>query len=325
MKKPILLFVSFLVPSFLAVAQPAAVQQLENTQRVQEQQQLFKYQADQNAPELYSGENEDMGPQRILKLKARHKYFDGTVDSQFFYTSNARLAQNAEDSSIWVNTAEAAFTPPNYKILSYDVATRAGVRAQWYNYGLEDSNTPLNIFDFHAQTAFAEESFAPWQHWRFFFGMEATRLLTQPDYDEFYKELAPNWGVTRFFPMGDDKLFLISYKGYYRITDQPSTGLFLSPATDRTDHTLNFAYSQQLGGNFVVTPFYRFQYTAFTAGPDRNDYFNTVGVFLTYNINKYASARTFFDFEKKQTDNNILSSDYDKFDVGLGATLNIRF
>jgi hypothetical protein len=325
MKKVTFLLIALSASTFLGVAQPAAVQQLENTQRVQEQQQFLKYKADEKAPELYSGENEDMGPQQILKVKPRHQYFSGTLDSQFFYTSNARLDENPEDSSIWVNTAEAAFTPPNYKFLSYDVATKIGVRAQWYNYSLEDSSTGLDIFDFHAQTAYAEESFSPWEQWRFYFGLEATRLLTQPDYDEFYKELAPNWGVTRYFPIGNDKLFLVGYRGYYRITDQSTSGPFLSQVTDRADHTLYVSYSQQFAKNFVVTPFYHFQYTGFTSGVDRNDYFNMAGVFLTYNISKCASVRTFFDFENKQTDNDVLSSDYDKYEAGVGVTLDIRF
>ena len=307
------------------MAQPAAVKQLESTQRLQEQQQFLKYHTGDSTPELYSGENEDMGPQRILTLKPRHQYFDGVLDSQYFYTSNARLAENSEDSTIWVNTAEASFVPPNYKLGKVEFAPRVGVRAQWYNYALEDSKSPLSIFDFHAQTAFAEQDFTAWELWRFSMGFEATRLLTQPDYDEFYKELAPKWGVTRTFPLADDKMIMIGYQGYYRITDQSTSGPFLSPTTDRMDNILTASYSQQFAKKFVVTPFYRFQYTHFTVGPDRNDYFNMVGVFLSYSFNKYASARTFFDFENKQTDNHILSSDYDKYDVGLGVTLEVKF
>jgi len=325
MKHAIILSISILAFDFLAVGQPAAVQQLESTKSLQEQQQFQKYRTGDSAPELYTGENEDMGPQRILTLKPRHKYFDATLDSQYFYSSNARLAQNSEDTMIWVNTAEASFMAPTYHLGKYEIASKIGVRAQWYNYALEDSKSPLSIFDFNAQTAYAEQSFSPWALWRFTAGLEATRLVTQPDYDEFYRELAPNWGVTRSIPIADDKLAFISYKGYYRIAEQPNLGPFVTPAVDRTDHTLTLAYSQQFATKFVVTPFYRFQYTHYTVGPDRNDYFNMVGVFLTYNFNTYASVRTFFDFENKQTDNSLLSSDYDKYEVGLGATLDIKF
>ncbi len=324
MKNTTILF-AFLSTAVLVKSQPAAVQQLENTQRLQEQQQFLKYRTGEDAPQLYSGENEDMGPQRMLTLKPRHQYFEGILDSQYFYTSNARLANNSEDTMIWVNTAEAVFTPGNFHLGKYEIRSKIGVRGQWYNYALEDSKSPLSIFDFQAQTAYAEQSFSPWNLWQFSVGFEATRLLTQPNYNEFYKELAPNWGVTRTFPIADDKLLLIGYKGYYRITDQPTTGVFLTPAVDRTDHILTLAYSQQFATKFVVTPFYRFQYTGFTAGPDRNDYFNMVGVFLTYNFNKYTSARTFFDFEDKQTDNNLLSSDYEKYEVGLGVTIDVKF
>ena len=187
---------SLLLSSIFLYAQPVPVQQLESTVKLQEQQQrMLTLESGTLVPELYPGENEDVGTQRILKMKPRHQWFDGIVDSQFLYTSNARLDANPEGSSLWINGAEAAVLPPTFSVLKRDIATRAGVRVQWYNYDLEHSPSALSIFDFNAQTAFIEQSFAPADKWLATYGFEATQLLQQPTYDEIYKEYAPNWGA----------------------------------------------------------------------------------------------------------------------------------
>ena len=326
----------FLVGSFLVLssifiyAQPAPVQRVESTVKIEEQQRrMMTLEAGTLAPELYPGENEDVGTQRILNLKPRHQWFQGIVDSQFLYTSNARLANNSEGSALWINGAEASVTPKTFSLFKRDIATRAGIRLQWYNYDLNHSPSSLSIFDFHAQTAFIEQSFAPADKWLATYGLEATRLLQQPSYDEIYKEFAPNWGLSRSFPISKDKLFLISYKGFYRVSETiPTVAIpFLTTVgdlNDRTDHTLIFSYSQAIVPKLVVQPFYRVQYTHFTT-VSRNDFLNTVGVFLSYNICKNASVRTFVTYERRDTDNVALVSEYEKVDAGLGLTLNVRF
>ena len=51
-------------------AQPAAIQQLQNSQ-AQFQMPSLELRAGTNAPELYVGENDDIGPQRILKVNGQ--------------------------------------------------------------------------------------------------------------------------------------------------------------------------------------------------------------------------------------------------------------
>ena len=58
-------------------AQPAAVQQLQNNQIQRElQTPTTGLAVGTNAPELFPGENADVGPQRILRLNPRRIYFD---------------------------------------------------------------------------------------------------------------------------------------------------------------------------------------------------------------------------------------------------------
>ena len=118
-------------------AQPAALQQLQNDQITRQlQASLFGLTLGTNAPELYSGENLDVGPQRILRILPPHTYFDALFDSQTFFTDNANYAQQpfAVSSWVFVNTVDAAVTPPSIALGAGKLAVAAGLASQWYNY-----------------------------------------------------------------------------------------------------------------------------------------------------------------------------------------------
>jgi hypothetical protein len=96
-------------------AQPVNVQQFQNTQRtLQAQTPVGWNTTTTNAPELYPGEATDVGPQRILRLKPRAKYFNVMFDSQVFYSDNANFAEGSAiiGSAVFVNTAQGLFTTP---------------------------------------------------------------------------------------------------------------------------------------------------------------------------------------------------------------------
>jgi len=125
MNKVLFVASSFLLSSILLQAQPTPVQQVETTVKTQEQQrQMLHLEEGALAPELFPGENEDVGTQRILRLKPRHEWFEGIVDSQFLYTSNARLANGSEGSTLWINGVEAAITPKTFPVEKRNCHTR---------------------------------------------------------------------------------------------------------------------------------------------------------------------------------------------------------
>src|ERR1039458_7518970 len=128
-------------------AQPAAVQQLQNNQISRELQvPVTGLVAGTNAPELYRGENEDVGPQRILRLNPRRTDFDVLFDSQFFFSDNANFAQEPASiaSPVFVNTVQAAFAPSAVQFGSGKIAGAVGVARQWYNYG-DNRLAPLDF------------------------------------------------------------------------------------------------------------------------------------------------------------------------------------
>jgi len=112
---------------FSVSAQPVNVQQFQNTQQAQQlQTPLAGLQNATNAPELYRGENTDVGPQRILRLNPRPDYFNVFFDSQVSYSDNANFAEgkNIIGSAVFVNTVQAAFTPPAFKLGAGRLAPR---------------------------------------------------------------------------------------------------------------------------------------------------------------------------------------------------------
>jgi hypothetical protein len=307
-------------------AQPAAVQQLQNTELMQQQQNLLPALINgTNAPELYPGENADIGPQRILRVNPRPDFFDVLFDSQFFYTDNANFATGTNNlgSGVFVNTVQFAFTPPDLKWGNGKFAPSVGFVSQWYNY----ENSQMASFDFEAQIFFVSGKYSI-GNWLFGAGANYTRLLSQENYDQTYSEFLPAVSVQRIFPIGDKLLFAVSDQIGYHFTTVPTLFNSRADINDRLDEIVNATLSWQLTRKLVLQPYYRFQYsnyknnTAVTS--DRNDYLQTCGITLAYYFNKNLSARTFFNYSLKQSDDPSKLS-YHEIDGGLGASLDFKF
>jgi hypothetical protein len=321
---------------FSSRAQPAAVQQFQNTQQAQQQQTLLPgLTAGTNAPELYTGENTDVGPQRILRLNPRPDYFDVLLDSQVFYTDNANFddSLNKIHSVIFVNTVQALFTPPAIALGPGKFAPTLGVASQWYNYensamsSFDFKHNTMSSLDFEAQTLFFDGKYTVGK-WQFGGGLNYTRLVDQSFYDETYSEVMPTLGVQRVFAINDHLLLTISDQIDYHFTQVPSFFGSRTDVNDRFDDAITFTFSWQMTRHLVLQPYYRFQYSNYQENTlltsDRNDYLHTVGITLAYYFNKNVSLRAFFNYNRKQSDDPNTPA-YHELDGGLGASLDFKF
>jgi hypothetical protein len=283
-----------------------------------------------NAPELYQGENEDIGPQRILRVNrqtpaARNNYFDVTLDSQAFYSDNANFAGASAHIGSWVfvNTAQAAFAPPPMNAGPGKLAPVVGFSSQWYNY----ASTKMSPLDFNAQTAFVSLRYFL-GNWQFGPGVNYTRLLSQSGYHQTYQEWLPSYSLQRVFPIGDRMAFIAGDTVDYHFTSVPFVPGTRRDINDHLDDTVFLTFNWQATQHLIVQPFYRFQYSYYKnntlLATDRNDWLNSVGLTLVYSFNKYASLRTFFSYNTKSSDDNF-TAHYDELNGGLGATLDVRF
>jgi hypothetical protein len=325
-KRAIVVIIAGLAGALSLHAQPATVQQLENTrQMLQQQMPLPGLRGVTNAPDLYPGENEDVGPQRILRSNPRTKYFDVLLDSQVFYSDNANFAQDgfSMHSVVFVNTVQAAFIPPPMNVGPGKFFPTIGFSSQWYNY----ENNRLSTLDFNAQTAFAGARYAAGK-WQASAGVNYTRLLNQSAYDETYNEFLPAVSVQRFFPINDAMLLAIGDQVDYHFTEVPSVLGSRTDINDHLDNSVFLTFNWQVAARLVLQPFYRFQYSRYPNDTlltsDRNDFVNAVGISLLYNFSRYGSVRAFFNYNTKSSD-DALTAEYDELNSGLGASLNLKF
>jgi len=316
---------------------PGAVEQAQqNNLRRQTQQSLLEpFGGAETAPELFPGENADVGPQSILKIKPRRRYVDLLADWQYFYTSNTYLQERGNGSSpvetgLMVSTIQLALAPDPYPLFGKPFSPRIGFRHQWYNYGLEDSSRILPRLDFDAQTVFTDLRYNVSKTWRVEAGLDWNRLLTHwpssSDYTEFYREWAPRWGVTKWFPVNDKIFVNASYQGIYHFANSdPPINTSSRASNDRLDNILTVSYIHAFGQHFVAQPFYRFMVTEYThAQRSRTDQLHTLGFQAGWFFNDKLSVRAFISWDAKESSDPI-QPDYRKLDVGGGINFNYRF
>ncbi len=322
-----------LLPARLIAQPSAAVEQFQRTQSAPPLPKPLRLNLSTNAeaPELYPGENTDVGPQHILRVLRRKTYFELVADSQFLYTDNPFLSdQNKTRTSLFVNTVQAAFAPEPVWLGRAQLAAAIGFRSQWFNYDLDGNVGGLNRLDFNAQTAFLNARYqrGPWQ---LYAGFDYTRLVDQGSYKEAYREYAPSLGLLRFFPVNDSLVFIVGAQFNAHLTEVPLQGLPTRDVNDRYDGVLNVSCNYEIVPRLFLQPYYRFQYTWYPGYSDRaaaaisrNDTVNTFGASLIYYFHRNISARVFVSYEMKAADYS-QSFNYHKLDAGGGLAVSLRF
>lgn len=310
----------------LSHAQPAAVQQLQNNQLSQQlPAPATGLAASTNAPDLYTGENEDVGPQRILRLKPRSNYFNVVLDSQIFYSDNANFEASARaiGSAVFVNTVQAALTPPARKIGNGDFAAAIGFVSQWYNY----DNSRLESLDFNAETAFVSGKYNLGK-WQLGVGINLTRLVDQGDYAETYREFMPSLGIQRLIPINDRMFFALGDLVDYHLTEVPSVLGSRTDINDRLDNIASLTFTWMATSHLVIQPFYRFQYSYYQHDSltisDRNDYMHSFGLAAAYYFNQSLSLRAYYNYNRRQSDDKFTPA-YHEMNGGLGLAFDWKF
>ena len=312
---------------------PTAVQQQQNFQQNMEHQQpLISLKRGTNAPELYQGENADVGPQHVMRLLPQRTHFMVRADSQYLYSDNLLLTQhNKSPGTEFVNTIQAAFAPTAIKWGPGRFSPQIGYMSQWFNYGLGGPSTangggfPLDTVDFNVQTVYASAKYQFPRDWTAFMEFDYNRFLSQANYEEFYNEFVPMVGVQRLFQVTDKSLLAVSLQGDYhdsRSVNPPHD------SQDRADGIFSVSFAYQLTPHFVVQPYYRFQYTYFQYdslhNSGRNDYLNSFGLSFAYYFTPNLSLRVFANGDIKNGDDN-LAQKYHAYNVGADLAYSIRF
>jgi hypothetical protein len=330
-----------------ALAQNPAAGQQADAWRFQEKLQSANVSSNA-APELYSGETSDVGPQSLLELKPRRHFIRAFADEHLFYTDNIFLTDKGllvgtvqKGGDVLVSTLQVALAPDAFDVFGGKLSPEVGYQHQWFTYDMLNNDmvqiavfngtsatittVPIHFFDFNVQTVFGG---ATWRknNWDFSLGTDFRRFLDSGNYSEFYREIAPRWAAHYTFPLADNKSITVGYEGDYRFTTTPNA--FAGNAddyNDRTDHSLVIAGNWWLCPHAGLQPFYRFQYSSFTHVLfGRQDVLNSFGLALQLPFTRNIALRTFLSYDILQTDGNYVQS-YKKLDVGGGLNLSVRF
>ena len=309
------------------LAQPVTVQQLYlNQNNAQQQAPLPGLRSGTNAPEMYTGENSDVGPQHILRFNPRPKWFDVLLDSEVYYTDNANFATKSQSigSAVFLNTVQVALTPPPLDLGEGKLNGMVGFSSQWFNYN-DRAMAPL---DFDAQTILVGLRYSLGK-WQANVGANYTRLLSQPDdYNETYNEYLPSASLQRFIVFNDKMLLAVGDQVDYHFTHVPTIFSQPTEVNDHLDNIIFFTFNWQITQKFSFQPFYRFQYSYYPMDTlnvsYRDDYMNSMGITLIYTFNKYISARAFFNYNDKLSDDPN-TAEYNEWNSGAGASLDIKF
>ena len=261
----------------------------------------------------------------LFRLIPRPLYFNLLLDSQVFYSDNANFASTANKigSTVFVNTVQAAFTPPDVSFDNAKLSSIIGLASQWYNY----ENDQMQSLDFDAQTAFGGVKYA-FGKWSLAFDFSYTRLVDQPSYTENYHEFLPALTLQRFFPINDTMLISAGNQVDYHFTYEPTTYPTYNSINNRFDDIVSLSFTWQMTRSLIVQPTYRFVYSNYryntTQTANRNDFLQYVGVSMAYYFNKNFSMRTFFNYSVRNS-NDPYVTDYHEYNGGAGASLNLAF
>lgn len=290
--------------------------------------------ATMEAPELFQGELKDVGPQSILQMKQKRQLFEVALDSQFLHTSNQNLGEDAQGTTLFVNTAQIALTPLPIQTSRGVVAPRLGYRHQWFNYGLGDRPASKGDTDFSLQAVFGEVKWAFRQDWIAEAGIEWSRLMNDLEVPslnrhQFYAEVLPRFGLTRNVALSETKTFTFAWQINYHLTDAApllptSVSGVTRSANDRMDNSFLAAYTHVFGPKLSVQPYYRLLLTRYGGQAARFDYLHTFGLSAYVPLAQNVSLRTFLSYEMKDSDAPLIP-DYQKFDLGGGLNLSVRF
>ena len=275
---------------------------------------------------LYEEEELDIGPQHLIRQKARHNWLEASGDIQFGSTSNVYLSETgAADSSLMTSILQLALTPPVWKLEAGELSAKAGYRHQKFNYGIATggNESTFNNVDFDISSLFLQGSFLYHEKWLATFGLEHNRLLNASagSYDEFYTEFAPNVSLGRSFALTPKSALSANLSAAAHLSRVDSAP---TKAYDRIDEAVTISYTAEILPRTLFQSYYRAQFMHFTRTENRQDLIQAVGVSLSYTLCQNASLRLFANFESRDSSGADIA-DYQKVDTGLGSTVRLAF
>lgn len=308
------------------------------------------------APETYPGESEDLGPQVLLKQKKkRDPLFEFSSDTMFMWTSNALTAglndPNKARTSIVSETFSLALAPKAWDVGSGKMSLRTGYRHTLWIFDIKSANsTQLNLNNFQASTVFSNLRYAFAENWAASFGLDYTRVLNrmlpnwkiqnfwEDHWGESYTDINPNWSLERTVSMGEKAGLSLTYSGGFHFSKSPSQKAPIGNGMrdlDKLDNSLSVGFAYLPSQEWMVQPNVRLLHCYFTRNMARSEAAESTGehrrtVSLAPGVSvmwmpkpavsiRLSASADFF------RSNDIDQPSYNKHDLSVGVTANLRF
>lgn len=323
----------------------AAVQQLEELklrEKVRTTKALAERASAANAPEIYPGESEDLGTQRLLSEKPVVRYFEANVDTQYTYTSNANLDHtNPKDTGVWATTLSLTFSPEAIEVGPGKLNLSAGYRHLFWVYDLKKQSGPLNYGNFELSSLFMAARYSFNETWRASLGLDYNRVLTNSrsswrlsrdlepgSWKEAYVAWNPNWSLDKTFSLSSKVFASLSYSGGYHFTHTDPYPT--SWVNDHLDNSLMGSLIYQFSEKLMLQPYARVQHSLYTRSGNvkgdehRRDFTRSLGANVMYTFSDRWSARASISGEfRNSNDPNV--TDYSKFESAIGLSAVFKF
>jgi len=173
-------------------ASDVAVRQAESLK--QQQAQAPAAPSADEPPETYPGENQDLGPQMLLKKKKSKALFEFSSDTMFSWTSNAfSSAVNPREAGIVAETFSLALAPEPVDLGPGKVGVRAGYRHLLWMYDaakvgrarsvIGPEYGSLNGNNFEMSTFFVGANYSFAENWNASLGVDFNRIMNDEKLD----------------------------------------------------------------------------------------------------------------------------------------------
>ena len=331
-------------PAEQASRQAEAVRSQQQLQKQAQDERAKKASSEDEPPETYPGENDDLGPQKLLKKKKRKQLFEFSSDTMLTWTSNALSNHNLpKEEPVWAQTMTVAFAPQPLDIGIGKLGIRGGYRHLFYVYNvLEDSTVNKNNFE--KGTAFVSANLSFLDHWNASLGMDHSRIMkissnhTKWSRDSIFSssrwqdelvDWSPNWSLVRSISLAEKLSMVLMYGGAYHFTEgDPLPGLNTVNSLDKLDTSFISSLMWALSDKWQVQYSLRFTHALYTQPVSdhvhRRDVSFAPGMSVMWNPKPTVSFRVSVG-EEFRNSNSPTPMDYKKFDCSVGGVLTFKF
>ncbi len=264
----------------------------------------------------------DLGIQRPVEAKKTGFAYHLGFDSKLYFSNNPASIDRGdlkEPCGLWENSFRNTFL-----LGAFDLggATFSPIANLSYTKFTHFGDELFDNFDFDTLGLNFAGIFQYGQGWSVRAGLGLTfDLNPREGLERQYHQVSPSIALGKGFKMGTVQSF-IEWSIAYNFTDSAYViAGFPDDELNRFETAFTFGVNIPFN-KFELSPFLRCSYNSYS-NQDRNDFMSNLGLDLKYTFSNWFYLKLFANLSTRQSDMD--NMDFNRFDSGLGASLNAKF